>query len=368
MAAPRQDGDRRPPAGEQLPSGGPPESSRRSRPSSGPSTGPTSASSTCAGPPSTWFATTASSARPRPARPGSSGRACWPSPTSASTTSSWAAPRCASGASTAPTARATRSGRLSVLDEGGDALVVDWRAPAAEPFYRATGRNPMGLVRRRHLLTRGRTVVDLDDEVFDLDRADADPPRDRGRRGAPGRPRAVPHRADGRHRGHHPGRAGRDHPGRAARHPGRHRRAGHRARPRWPSTGPPTCSTPTASGWRTPGCWWWGRTGRSCATSSTCCPPSARAASSWPRSTPLYGRLRPTAADAPPAEAGEGRRPHGGGAGQGGARPAAAPGPTTSSCPTAPIDCGSAAGRAGPHRRPGAPPPGQPTTPAGRCS
>lgn len=64
-------------------------------------------------------------------------------------------------------------GRLSILDEQGDPLVVDWRAPAAEPFYRATGRNPMGLVRRRHLLTRGRTVVGLDDEVFDLAQADA---------------------------------------------------------------------------------------------------------------------------------------------------------------------------------------------------
>ena len=50
-------------------------------------------------------------------------------------------------------------------------------------------------------------------------------------------------------------------------------------------TGPPTCSTPTASASRTPGCWWSGRTGRSCATSSTCCPRSARAASSSPRST-----------------------------------------------------------------------------------
>jgi len=63
-------------------------------------------------------------------------------------------------------------GRLSILDETGDPLVIDWRAPAAEPFYRATGRDPMGLVRRRHLLTRGRRVVDIDDEIFDLDRAD----------------------------------------------------------------------------------------------------------------------------------------------------------------------------------------------------
>lgn len=62
-------------------------------------------------------------------------------------------------------------GRLSILDRAGDPLVIDWRAPAAEAFYRATGRNPMGLVRRRHLLTKGRRVVGLDDEVFDIERA-----------------------------------------------------------------------------------------------------------------------------------------------------------------------------------------------------
>lgn len=62
-------------------------------------------------------------------------------------------------------------GRISVLDETGDPLVIDWRAPAAESFYRATGRNPMGLVRRRHLLTRGPVVTGVDDEVFDLDQA-----------------------------------------------------------------------------------------------------------------------------------------------------------------------------------------------------
>jgi hypothetical protein len=64
-------------------------------------------------------------------------------------------------------------GRLSILDEAGDPLVVDWRAPAAEAFYQATGLNPMGLVRRRHLLSRGRTVVGIDDELFDLSGADA---------------------------------------------------------------------------------------------------------------------------------------------------------------------------------------------------
>jgi DNA helicase IV len=57
-------------------------------------------------------------------------------------------------------------GRLAVSDEGNDSLVVDWRAPAAEPFYRATGRHPMGLVRRRHLIMRGRRVVGIDDELL----------------------------------------------------------------------------------------------------------------------------------------------------------------------------------------------------------
>ena len=57
-------------------------------------------------------------------------------------------------------------GRLAVSDEDLEPLVVDWRAPVAEPFYRATGAQPMGLVRRRHFLTEGRRVLDLEDELF----------------------------------------------------------------------------------------------------------------------------------------------------------------------------------------------------------
>ncbi|MGH9268014.1 MAG: HelD family protein, partial [Acidimicrobiales bacterium] len=64
-------------------------------------------------------------------------------------------------------------GRLAVWDEDQEPVVVDWRAPAAEPFYRATGRHPLGLVRRRHFLTSGRRLVSIDDEVFDLDAAAA---------------------------------------------------------------------------------------------------------------------------------------------------------------------------------------------------
>jgi DNA helicase IV len=57
-------------------------------------------------------------------------------------------------------------GRVAVADETQDPLVVDWRAPVAEPFYRATGRAPMGLVRRRHFATRGRQLLGIEDELF----------------------------------------------------------------------------------------------------------------------------------------------------------------------------------------------------------
>jgi DNA helicase IV len=58
-------------------------------------------------------------------------------------------------------------GRLAVSDASQEPLVVDWRAPVAEPFYRATGAHPMGLARRRHFLTEGQTILDLEDELFD---------------------------------------------------------------------------------------------------------------------------------------------------------------------------------------------------------
>ncbi|MEY2475889.1 MAG: hypothetical protein QOG87_1204 [Actinomycetota bacterium] len=60
-------------------------------------------------------------------------------------------------------------GRVAVHDGDLEPLVVDWRAPAAEPFYRATGSDRMDVTRRRHFLNRGRTVVGLDDEVIDAD-------------------------------------------------------------------------------------------------------------------------------------------------------------------------------------------------------
>lgn len=60
-------------------------------------------------------------------------------------------------------------GRIGLLDEQHRPLLTDWRAPAAEPFYRATARNPHGVVRRRHLVTRGRKVTGFEDDLLDVD-------------------------------------------------------------------------------------------------------------------------------------------------------------------------------------------------------
>ena len=60
-------------------------------------------------------------------------------------------------------------GRLGLMSEDYDPVLIDWRTPAAEPFYRATYADRMGVVRRRHIHTRGRSVVRLDDDVLDLE-------------------------------------------------------------------------------------------------------------------------------------------------------------------------------------------------------
>jgi DNA helicase IV len=59
-------------------------------------------------------------------------------------------------------------GRIGLTDERHDTMLVDWRAPAAEPFYRATPADALGVIRRRHLRTRGRAVLDVEDDVFDV--------------------------------------------------------------------------------------------------------------------------------------------------------------------------------------------------------
>jgi DNA helicase IV len=58
-------------------------------------------------------------------------------------------------------------GRIGVRTPDYEPLVIDWRARAAEPFYRATPADPMGVVRRRVLQCRNDIVVGLEDDLID---------------------------------------------------------------------------------------------------------------------------------------------------------------------------------------------------------
>ncbi|OKK03468.1 AAA family ATPase [Streptomyces sp. CB03234] len=60
-------------------------------------------------------------------------------------------------------------GRLGLTDSAGRRLLVDWRSPAAEPFFAATHANPMGLARRRRYRWTGGRISDYWDEVFSAD-------------------------------------------------------------------------------------------------------------------------------------------------------------------------------------------------------
>ncbi|HQE31870.1 MAG TPA: AAA family ATPase [Propionibacteriaceae bacterium] len=65
-------------------------------------------------------------------------------------------------------------GRIGVRDPDFEPLVIDWRAPAAEPFYRATPTSPMGVVRRRVLRCRDDLVIGIEDDLLDADAAPPD--------------------------------------------------------------------------------------------------------------------------------------------------------------------------------------------------
>lgn len=58
-------------------------------------------------------------------------------------------------------------GRIGLTDEDQHRLMVDWRAPEAGAFYQATAHQRLGVRLRRHLMLRGRTVVDLEDDILD---------------------------------------------------------------------------------------------------------------------------------------------------------------------------------------------------------
>ncbi|MBM7789483.1 HelD family protein [Tenggerimyces flavus] len=67
-------------------------------------------------------------------------------------------------------------GRIGLFDDDYEPVLVDWRAPVAQSFYRATPADPMGVIRRRHIRLHQRTVVAVDDDLLDLE-ALSDPDR-----------------------------------------------------------------------------------------------------------------------------------------------------------------------------------------------
>ena len=112
-------------------------------------------------------------------------------------------------------------GRLAVSDESLNPLVIDWRAPVAEAFYRATGVESLGLSRRRHVAIHANEVTGVEDEYFADANGELDLPDERcARRDRRGtrrrrtrtrwagriarRPRSRPHRSHGRHHRHDP--------------------------------------------------------------------------------------------------------------------------------------------------------------------
>jgi DNA helicase IV len=64
-------------------------------------------------------------------------------------------------------------GRMGIRDEDSQPLVVDWRAPAAAAFYRATPADPLGVVRRRMIQSRGERVTGIEDDLLDPEAAPA---------------------------------------------------------------------------------------------------------------------------------------------------------------------------------------------------
>jgi DNA helicase IV len=74
-------------------------------------------------------------------------------------------------------------GRRHVEDDDAEPIVVEWRAPVAVPFYRATIEEPLGLTMRRQFVLDGRVIVQMADDLFGDDAVDraAEGPQVRGR-------------------------------------------------------------------------------------------------------------------------------------------------------------------------------------------
>ena len=71
-------------------------------------------------------------------------------------------------------------GRRHVEDSRADPVVIDWRAPVAVPFYRASAKDPLGLSRRRQIMVDRGSVLAVADDIFGVAESDAGTARLRG--------------------------------------------------------------------------------------------------------------------------------------------------------------------------------------------
>jgi DNA helicase IV len=55
-------------------------------------------------------------------------------------------------------------GRRHVVDDSGDPMVLDWRAPVSRAFYQASAAQPMGVARRRRFGYSGGDLTSFEDE------------------------------------------------------------------------------------------------------------------------------------------------------------------------------------------------------------
>lgn len=189
-------------------------------------------------------------------------------------------------------------GRRHVHDHDGDPMVIDWRAPVSQPFYRASGKDPQGVALRRRFGYTAGELTAYEDERLSGPGADAasGPAASTLLQREIERPRVGPMRdivatiqpeQDTLVRASVDGTVcvqGAPAP----------------ARPPSACTASRTSSTPTANGSPAPAPWSSGRTARSCTTSSRCCPPWASWTSSRRRWTTWCGTRRSPCGPATP--------------------------------------------------------------------
>ncbi len=65
-------------------------------------------------------------------------------------------------------------GRIGLRDEDLQPILLDWRVPQASAFYQATAANPLGTRARRHLVSKGRGIIRVEDEIFDASLLEGD--------------------------------------------------------------------------------------------------------------------------------------------------------------------------------------------------